>query len=1752
MKRESKRKRRILLEKLSPRESPGSMIPVTGPGLLGLDALIDAQNENGGRDNNATASHRAVAGGASAVNDSHLRSDQGVRPAPQNRLRQSHRSFDDASYRERHQLPQTFGGIEAPLELFSHHAFGFSEHEEAGTQTLAAADSSATIATSSNAGSQQGVGGGSGGAKHQPFAADAAGRAGAPAEGNNNFSPPSNGTPDGIGDGDSSAAGDSDAGAGGRQDSSGQAANRNSDADASSRDNDSNRQPIGENPTGQDQPAKQGQDGKVSEAGNRPAIVLNHAIQLSERSYDQVIVQGEIDHSQADLAEVKVDFYVQKSSIETRARVLRQGELPDKRVRRVHAGSIKIDASSETYRAVLDASIAPGDKIIAVAQFGGRRTFSSEPITIAFGTDDDNDGINNSVELLSPFAGDANRDGVLDHTQSDVASILTVESGDFVTLDAGGATLQTVSTLAAQPIADPDMSMPYGMLDFNVLVQPGGSAQVEVILPEEARPIAYYKQDPFGGTLVPFQFDGQTGAVINDNVVTLHFVDGGRGDADGLANGVIVDPGGAASLDGVVTLSGFLGHGLDQWDITESGGSQLGAGDVTYTSGAGTQTLVISEGDSFAVSMERPVTIPANPTELRFEYEVSFDTTDRKSINDAFEVALLDSDGQSVVPTFHSHRNSFFNHTEEELPQYDSQAVVIDGHVALDISALPVGADYRLLLRLVNNDADTGTTVTLVSNYAPTANDDAFTILEDAAPTNYDVLQNDTSFPDAGEVLAIIDLDTTGLLGTASIAGGTTIQYTPPLNFFGTEVFAYTMTDGVVDSVDQATVTFTIQPVNDPPVADPEAIALDEDTVFTLAAPGVLDGDTDVENEPLSAQLIQPPHSGTVILQPDGSIQYQPNANYFGTDFFTYQATDGKSDSNIATVSITVHPINDIVSADDQYALLEDVPLTVAVPGVLLNEPDVDGDTITAHVLTLPANGSVSLNPNGSFTYTPNLDFNGTDSFTYEVDDGTARSTPATVDLTITAVNDAPVTVNDVFNAVEDTTLDVLLADRVLINDSDVDDLHSSLTAVLVSSPANGLLTLQGDGTFSYVPNADFFGTDTFTYKASDGQNDGNVATVTINVAGTNDVPVALDDNYSVSEDTNLVTNAITGALANDIDVDGPGEVLTATRLTDPSNGVITAWNLDGSFTYQPNADFFGTDSFTYQVADSLVSGNIATIHLTVDPINDAPVAVAESYSTAEDTTLSVTASPTTGLLQNDTDVENDPITAVLVAGASHGTVTVNTDGSFVYTPDADYHGSDSFTYQANDGSADSNVVTVNLTVDPVNDAPVAANDSYLYIVDALGDLVIGAAAGVLANDGDVDGDPLTAVRVADATHGTVTLNSDGSFTYTPTPGFAGTDTFTYVANDGLVDSVMTATVTVVVDHAPVAANDSYTTPEDTPLSVVAPGVLSNDFDTDSDPMTVELVGDVSGGTLLLHANGSFDYTPAAHFFGTDTFTYKVWDGLAYSDVATATISVTSVNDPPVAIADSYTLTVDPVTPFSVNAAGGVLINDTDVESDPLTAVLATAASGGVVQLNSDGSFTYTANAGFSGVDTFTYVANDGTDDSSVAATVTLNVNNSPEPLDDQYTTDEDQPLTRSALNGVRANDADIDGDSLTVSLVTDVNHGTLSLAADGSFTYTPHANFNGTDSFVYQVDDGLAPVVQATATITVNPINDAPVAANETYVVTEDLLLTINAPGVLGNDTDVDLDPLTAINWTQPANGTLVPNADGSFTYDP
>jgi VCBS repeat-containing protein len=837
-------------------------------------------------------------------------------------------------------------------------------------------------------------------------------------------------------------------------------------------------------------------------------------------------------------------------------------------------------------------------------------------------------------------------------------------------------------------------------------------------------------------------------------------------------------------------------------------------------------------------------------------------------------------------------------------------------------------------------------------NDAPSGTDNTITTLEDSPVTLAvsafgfsdpdDVPANDDTPADLFAAVKITSLPTAGTLkldGVAVQAGqlvtvndinANKLAFYPAANGNGTgyATFAFQVQDnggtehGGIDlePPEQAhTITLNVTAVNDPPsfTKGPDKIVHEGAGAQTFAnwATNISAGPPNETGQTLTFQVVGNTNTALFSIQPQvsstGTLTFTPASNTTGSATITINLHDnggtangGQDTSGSQTFTITLIVNHAPTGLNDSYVTDKNATLTVSAgSGVLANDSDVDGDTLTAQLIQGPGHGSLSLNSNGSFVYTPSANYYGNDSFTYRPFDGSITSAS---DITVSLRVNAPPQAldNGLYMNIHDTTLitGVSVA-GVLTNDYDPD--YDTLTAVLVSNPAHGSVTLNSDGNFTYTPAANYSGLDSFTYKAFDGRLYSNVATVTI----WND-PVAYPDSYTTYEDYSINYDAVPGGLLYNDYNHGAG--LTASVVTGPSHGNLIL-NSDGSFTYTPAANYNGTDTFTYRATNGSNLTGVATVTISMTPLNDLPVGVNDSYVTDKNATLTVSAG--SGVLANDSDIDGDTLTAQLIQGPGHGNLSLNSNGSFVYTPTANYYGNDSFTYRPFDGSITS---ATNITVFLRVNAPPQALDDGVYMNFHDTTLITGGnVAWVTYNDNDPDFDTLTAVLVSNPAHGSVTLNSDGNFTYTPAANYSGLDSFTYKAFDGRLYSNV-ATVTIWND--PVAYADSYTTYEDYSINynAVPGGLLYNDYNHGAG-LTASVVTGPSHGSLTLNSDGSFTYTPAANYNGTDTFTYRATNGSNLTGVATVTISMTPVNDPPTFTKGADQNTTDESGAFSIN-----------------------------------------------------------------------------------------------------------------------------------------------------------------------------------------------------------------------------------------
>ncbi|MFC7229713.1 Ig-like domain-containing protein [Salinirubellus salinus] len=1040
--------------------------------------------------------------------------------------------------------------------------------------------------------------------------------------------------------------------------------------------------------------------------------------------------------------------------------------------------------------------------------------------------------------------------------------------------------------------------------------------------------------------------------------------------------------------------------------------------------------------------------------------------------------------------------------------------------------------------------------------------------------------------------------------------GAAACPYTTNLSVDGSVVDT---TNGTVGTGydDEATVTFTHAFANtgtyDVTVADlpPVQVDVSEPSADPVVSPTTRDfGDVAV-GETVD-RYVQITNEGTETLYIDGAtvggtddadyrILSGPQTNVYPGDSATVWLRFAPTASGTKTASLDV----DTLFSGTVTATLTGVgvgPAEVDVSPASHEFGDVEVGNSTTTIVTVSNVGGSSLSFDGA-------SLSGTAATAYGVTDGGGTTTiPAggAHDVTVefapefTGAADATLTLST--NDTDEPTVNVALSgtgtlvgqnrpptvatDRytvyagewlnvsapdVLTNDADPDG--DSFDASHHSAPDNGTLeSFYASGGFEYRPDPGFTGTDSFVYRTQDSEGEYSAyTTVTIEVLpDPNRAPEAVDDSYSVHAGQWLNVSG-PGRLANDHDPDG--DSFDASHHGDTDNGTLHRSAQDGSFQYLPDDGFVGTDSYVYRVQDEAGEySSFATVTIEVlPPTNRAPTAVPDTYTVRQGTWLNVSGP---GRLTNDYDVDGDTFGASHHGSPSHGTLHRSAqDGSFEYLPDDGFVGTDSYVYRIRDAEGEySSFATVTIEVLPSNRAPTVGPDHYATLA---GEWLNVSGPGRLANDYDVDGDDFDASHHGDTDNGTLHRSAqDGSFQYLPDDGFVGTDSYVYrVRDDDGEYSTFGAVAIEVVDPAttaPVAVPDHYTVYEGRWLNVSGPGRLANDLDPNGDVFSASHHGDTDNGTLHRSAqDGSFQYRPDDGFVGTDSYVYRVRDeDSEYSSFATVTIEVlpdpnATANRAPVATADRYTV----YEGEWLNVSGpGRLANDRDPDGDSFDASHHGDTDDGTLYRSAqDGSFEYLPDDGFVGIDSYVYRVRDEHGTYSAFETVTIEVlpdpNRPPQAVDDSYSVHAGEWLNVSGP-GRLANDRDPDGDSFGASHHGDTDNGTLHRSAqDGSFQYLPDPGFVGTDSYVYRIRDAEGEY-SSFATVTIEvlpPTNRAPTAVSDEYVVVQGETLTVDAPGRLANDYDVDGHTFDASHHSDPNNGTLHRSAqDGSFSYTP
>ncbi|EGR0764033.1 tandem-95 repeat protein, partial [Vibrio parahaemolyticus] len=1067
-----------------------------------------------------------------------------------------------------------------------------------------------------------------------------------------------------------------------------------------------------------------------------------------------------------------------------------------------------------------------------------------------------------------------------------------------------------------------------------------------------------------------------------------------------------------------------------------------GDAEITYT---------VTDGE---LTDEAKVTVTVNPVndaptiKVDAVESITEDAVSTDTVVATLTVRDTDTSEDQLTVSLENNSNGYFVLVGDEvkLTQAGVDAVNND---ELNLKDLTISASVSDGVNPTANDSDS--LVVNRVNDAPTVEN---AIADQVLSEDFDAYTIDLNevFKDSDSSLEFSVSGNSNVL--VSIENGI-VTISPTADWNGSEILTFKATDPSGESISQ-TVNFTVAPVADI-VADKATVVEDTPTIIKVLGNDTFEGDGKV----VSLDTNNGPANGTVSVNPDGSVTYTPNDNYVGKDTFTYVVTSGGVSESTA-VEVNVTPVNDApVAKDDIATTQEDTAVTI---DVLPNDTDIDGDTLRIDSASVPSDqGTVEI-VDGKLVFTPAENFNGNAEITYTVTDGSLTD-QATVKVTVNAVNDTPVVES---NLADQTLAEDFTTYTIDLNTafSDVDNVDGELT-FSVSGNSNVLVSIE-NGIATISPTADWNGSETLTFTATDPSGESVSQTVDFTVAPVVDIEA---DSADVVEDTPTIINV----LGNDT-FEGKDKVVSLDAENGPKNGTVIV-NNDGTVTYTPDDNYVGKDTFTYVVTSGGVSES-TTVTVNVTPVNDAPVAKDDIATTQEDTAVTI------DVLPNDTDVDGDKLSIQSASvPEAQGKVEI-VDGKLVFTPAENFNGHAEIIYTVTDGEL-TDEAKVTVTVNPVNDAPTIKVDAVESITeDAVNtDTVV---ATLTVRDTDTPEEQLTVSLENNSNGYFVLVGNEVKLTQ------AGVDA---VNNDELNLKDLTISASVSDGVNPTASDSDsliVNRVNDAPTveNAIADQVLSEDFASytidlndafkDSDSA---LNFSVSGNSNVLVSieNGIATISPTADWNGSETLTFTATDPSGESISQTVNFTVAPVAD---IVADKATVVEDTSTVIKV------LGNDT-FEGDGKVVSLDTnnGPANGTVSVNPDGSVTYTPNDNYHGTDSFTYIVTSGGVSESTTVSVDVTpVNDAPVAKDDIATTQEDTVVTIDVL----PNDTDVDGDKLSIQSATVPEAQGKVEIVDGKLVFTPAENFNGDAEITYTVTDGQL-TDEAKVTVTVNPVNDVP-----------------------------------------------------------
>nr|HPQ33881.1 Ig-like domain-containing protein [Tenuifilaceae bacterium] len=1137
-------------------------------------------------------------------------------------------------------------------------------------------------------------------------------------------------------------------------------------------------------------------------------------------------------------------------------------------------------------------------------------------------------------------------------------------------------------------------------------------------------------------------------------------------------------------------------------------------------------------------------------TDFVGKMEFTYTVTDKDGDSDEATVSVNVKAGTNYVPVANDDEETTYVNTPVTINVLQNDTGLEDGFNEISIQVQPqfgtavvnsnntitytpsnnMLGEETFTYKLVDNDGDfdlAEVTVTIIEkpNSRPVANDVSVATSFNT-PVTIDVLHNDTGLEDTPITVSITQpVDTKK--GTAVVNADNTVTFTPTTDYVGFATFTYTATDRDGDS-DNAIVTVNVKSgINYWPVAEDDEATTYVNTPVDIA---VLANDSGLEDGIGAITIQVAPQFGSVTIS-NNIVTYTP-ANFFeGEETFVYKLADIDGDFDFATVTVTtIERPNSIPIANNvSVATSFNTPVTI---DVLHNDTGLDDTPITV-TISLQADaeeGTATVNPDNTVTFTPTENYIGFATFEYTVTDADGEFDDAIVTVNVKeGINYVPVANDDEASTIVNRSVDI----PVLRNDTGLEDGIDSLSIQV--RPKFGTATVNQNLTVTYTPSNNYTGVETFIYKLTDNDGDFDFALVTVTITEQeNSIPVANDD----SRGTSFNTPVIIDVLHNDTGLDDVPITVSIKSLPIYTQGTVEV-NDDNTITFTPATDYTGTASFSYTVTDANEDSDDANVTVIVKSgTNYIPDASDDEAETIQNTSVEI------AVLANDRGLEDGFGSITIFQQPPFGKVMVTPNRTLNYIPDNNYIGEESFVYQLSDVDGDYDLATVTVTViERPNYIPVANDDRRGTSFNTP------VTIDVLFNDEGIEDKPLTlTVSLApDAAQGTAAVNSNNTITFTPIQGFVGEATFRYTVTDKdgeNDDALVTVNVKEGVNYVPNAVNDQATTTINTSVDVA---ILANDSGFEDGFGEITIHNEPPFGTVEINENRTVTYTPSPNFVGVETFTYTVSDIDGDFDIATVTVTVTEKpNSVPVANDDRRG------TSFNTAVDIDVLFNDLGLDDEPITVEVSTApiADQGTAVVNENNTVTFTPKTGFIGFANFVYTITDADgerDDATVTVSVKEGENYVPNAVDDNATTIVNTPVDIAVV----ANDTGFEDGFGDLAIHIAPQFGTATIK-DRSVTYTPSPNFIGEETFVYVVSDADGDYDIATVTVTVtDKPNYVPIANDDKRGTSFNTSVTVD---VLFNDLNLEDEPITVTISENPTTetGAVIVNSKNMVVFTP